>query len=33
MNGKSFFFFLFFFFLIRYITPNEVLDKTGPDEG
>ena len=32
MNGKSFFFFLFFF-LIRYITPNEVLDKTGPDEG
>ena len=25
--------FLFFFFLIRDITLNEVLDKTGPDEG
>ena len=32
MYGKSFFFF-WFFFLIRDIILNEVLDKTGPDEG
>ena len=31
MYGKRFFF--FFFFFIRDITLNEVLDKTGPDEG
>ena len=32
MYGKRFLFFFFFFF-IRDITLNEVLDKTGPDEG
>ena len=31
MYGKRFLF--FFFFFIRDITLNEVLDKTGPDEG
>ena len=32
MYGRSFSFSVFFFF-IRDITLNEVLDKTGPDEG
>ena len=34
MYGKRFLFFFFFlFFFIRDITLNEVLDKTGLDEG